>query len=121
MPTATLNGWIWALTTGFNPSSPFAGSNPSAQPHSSVILARRETYRKSPDIPCVSSRRLGLWRPLIRILEPKSVRFGPQSQFESLQFPFLQRAADQRLICSTLRLVRQWAQQRDAQPAHWQT
>ena len=28
MPTATLNGWIWALTTGFNPSSPFAGSNP---------------------------------------------------------------------------------------------
>ena len=74
-----------------------------SQPRSSVILARRETYRKSPDIPCVSSRPLGLWRQLIRILEPKSVRFGPQSQFESLQFPFLQRAADQRLICSTLR------------------
>ena len=44
-----------------------------------------------------------LWRPLIRIFEPKSVSFGPQSQIENLQFPFLQRAADQRLICSTLR------------------
>ena len=33
-----------------------------SQPRSSVILARRETYRKSPDIPCVSSRLLGLWR-----------------------------------------------------------
>jgi hypothetical protein len=42
-----------------------------------------------------------LWRPLIRIFEPKSVSFGPQSQIENLQFPFLQRAADQRLICST--------------------
>ena len=28
-----------------------------AQPHSPVILARRETLRKSPDIPCVSSYR----------------------------------------------------------------
>jgi len=64
--------------------------------------------RKSPDNPCVSSYRLRLWRLLIPILEPKSASFVAQSQFEIFQFPFLQRQRTQRLICSTLRLVRQW-------------
>ena len=75
----------------------------SAQPHSPVILACRETLQKSPDIPCVSSHRLGLWRLLIPIFGSKSASFAAKSQFEIFQFPFLQRQRTQRLICSTLR------------------
>jgi hypothetical protein len=73
------------------------------QPHSSVILARRETLRKSPDIPCVSSYRLSLWRPRILIRGPKSASFVGQSQFEIFQFPFLHPEVDQRLVCHLLR------------------
>ena len=75
-----------------------------SQPRSPLILARRETLQKSPDIPCVTSRQLGLWRLLIPIFGSKSASFVGQSQFKIFQFPFLQRPADQRPVCSTLRL-----------------
>jgi hypothetical protein len=82
---------------------PFPGSNPGAPATQFCYFGASGDLPENPDITCVSSRRFGLWRPLIRIFEPKNVSFGRQSQFESLQFPFLHRAADLRLICSTLR------------------
>jgi hypothetical protein len=71
----------------------------SAQPHRLVVLARRETLRKSPDIPCVSSYRLRLWRLLIPVFGPKSASFVGLSQFDIFQFPFLHPEVDQRLVC----------------------
>jgi hypothetical protein len=57
-------------------------------PPSPVILARRETLQKSPDIPCLSLYRLSLWRLLIPIFGRKSANFVGRlsSRFSNFRF-----------------------------------
>jgi hypothetical protein len=69
------------------------------QPHSSVILARRETFAEKSRHSVRWPVRLRLWRLLIPIFGPKSASFVGQSQFEIFQFPFLHPEVDQRLVC----------------------
>jgi hypothetical protein len=72
-------------------------------------VIRRSRSRPRKEIPRDSSPELGLWLVPFRNFRPKGPICVAQSQFEIFQFPFLQRQRTQRLICSTLRLVRQWA------------
>jgi hypothetical protein len=59
---------------------------------------------------------LGLSRLLIPDFGSQSANFVGQSQFKIFQFPFLRRQRTRRLVCSPLRLVRQWLDSRVSVP-----